>query len=154
MSDIEPLATLDELTARLDWTLDDDEVRAAPGYLEEASDLARAYGRSWPTAASAPRLVRNTVLAAVRRFMRNPEGYTQSRAGDETLAWTDLGDEAGSIYFTEREIKLISGFASKAGLSTAGVTAWGPQKRREVGFVPVDYAGDPFPMFASEDDPW
>lgn len=154
MEDYEPLATLDELEARLDWELDDDEKRAAPGYLEEASDLARAYGRPWPKRDATPRLVRNVVLAAVRRFMRNPEGYTQSRAGDETLGWTDLGEDAGSIYFTKSEIKLISGFATKAGLSTAGITAWGPTKRQNVGMVPVDYDGDPFPMFAREDSPW
>ena len=82
---MEPFATLDELKFRLPWTLDTDEERDASGALEDASDLARGYGRDWVDAPDAPRLVRTLVLKAVKRYMNNPEGITQSRAGDETL---------------------------------------------------------------------
>ena len=67
---MEPIATLKELIQRLDWTLDADELRIAAGALEDASDLARGYGRDWDTE-SAPRLVRTLVLKARKRYMNN-----------------------------------------------------------------------------------
>lgn len=150
------LATVEELKARCDWTFDTDEDRAAAGYLDEASDLARAYGRDTWEPAKAPRMVKNIVISAVRRFMRNPEGYTQSRAGDETLGWTDLGRDAGSIFFTNQEIKLIRSLAGTSGIRSQQVSAWGTRKQPEVGYVPV--AGwpneRPFPYFSDPESPW
>jgi hypothetical protein len=152
---VEPFATLDELTGRLDWTLDADELRIAAGALEDASDLARGYGRDWD-AATAPRLVRTLVLKACKRYMPNPNGYTQSRAGDETLGWNDAaGENAGTVYFTADEQKLLKGLAGKApGLVSAPITAWGPQRKAQVGLVPVQGGQKPFPLFADEVDPW
>ena len=150
-----PLATLDELTSRLDWTLDADELRIAAGALEDASDLARGYGRDWD-AVSVPRLVRTLVLKACKRYMSNPNGYTQSRAGDETLGWNDAaGENAGTVYFTADEQKLLKGLAGKApGIVSAPITAWGPQRQRPVGLVPVERGEKPFPLYADEVDPW
>ena len=152
---MEPFATLDELTGRLDWTLDADELRIAATALEDASDLARGYGRDWD-AATAPRLVRTLVLKACKRYMPNPNGYTQSRAGDETLGWNDAaGENAGTVYFTADEQKLLKGLAGKApGLVSAPITAWGPQRKRPVGLVPVEGGQKPFPLYADEVDPW
>lgn len=152
---MEPLATLQELTNRLDWSLDADELRIAAGALEDASDLARGYGRDWD-ADSAPRLVRTLVLNACRRYMNNPNGYTQSRAGDETLGFNDAaGENAGTVYFTADEQKLLKGLAGKAsGLVSVPVTAWGPQRNSSVGWVPVQGGGKPFPLFADEVEPW
>lgn len=152
---MEPFATLGELSERLDWTLDADELRIAVGALEDASDLARGYGREWE-AGSAPRLVRTLVLKAAVRYMRNPDGYTQSRAGDETLSWNDAaGAEAGTVFFTPEEQKLLKGLAGHApGLVSAPITAWGPQRQRPVGLVPAQGSNEPFPLFAHQDDPW
>lgn len=152
-----PFATLPELQARCDWTFDDDEARAALGYLEEASDLARSYGRMTWTPDSAPRLVKSMVISAIRRFMRNPEGYVQSRAGDETLGFADLGHDAATIYFTPAEQKLLRGMAGTGGgIRSAGVQAWGPHTRleaRNLAQVPVSgWPGEkPFPY---EAEPW
>lgn len=152
---MEPLATLQELTGRLDWTLDADELRIAAGALEDASDLARGYGRDW-NAETAPRLVRTLVLKACRRYMNNPNGYTQSRAGDETLGWNDAaGQDAGTVYFTADEQKLLKGLAGKAsGLTSVPVTAWGPHRPRPIGWVPVADGGKPFPLFPDDGGPW
>lgn len=152
---MQPLATLTELTNRLDWTLDADELRIAAGALEDASDLARGYGRDWD-ADTAPRLVRTLVLKACRRYMNNPNGYTQSRAGDETLGWNDSGGEnAGTVYFTADEQKLLKGLAGKASaLTSVPVTAWGPQRPKPGGWVPVQDGGKPFPLFADDGGPW
>lgn len=144
------LATLQELTDRLEWELDLDEVRAATGALEELSDQALFHGKTTWDALNVPRLVKNTVLAAAARHMRNPDGYVQSRAGDETLGWTDRGHDAGSAYFTEREVKMIRSIAGRTGFVSAQVSAWGPQKQTVEGYVPIESSPDekPFPMFA------
>ncbi|MFI5861815.1 hypothetical protein [Streptomyces sp. NPDC051546] len=150
-------AALNELKDRLDWDLDPDELRIAAGALEDASDLAATYGRDWPEA-SLPRLVRTLVLKAAARYMRNPNGYTQSRAGDETLAWSDAhGRDAGSVYFTREEIRLLEELAGrKRGITSVAVSAWGtkPQRAEASGLVPVDYSpAAPFPLFGDE-GPW
>lgn len=148
-------ATLDELKGRLDWDLDPDELRIAAGALEDASDLAATYGRDWPEDTT-PRLVKTLVLKSAARYMRNPNGYTQSRAGDETLAWSDAhGRDAGSVYFTREEIRLLEELAGrKPGISSVVVSAWGTSCRRRKGLVPVDYGGDRFPLFGDEVSPW
>lgn len=154
---MDPFATLAELVARCDWTFDDDETRAAPGYLDEASDLARMYGRENWTAANSPRMLKGLVISAVRRFMRNPDGYVQSRAGDEALQWSDLHENAATIYFTTSEIKLIRGLAGTNSLRTAQVTAWGNRRQGpRVGNVSVaGYEGEKaFPYFADPESPW
>jgi hypothetical protein len=148
-------ATLDELKGRLDWDLDPDELRIAAGALEDASDLAATYGRDWPEDTT-PRLVKTLVLKSAARYMRNPNGYTQSRAGDETLAWSDAhGRDAGSVYFTREEIRLLEQLAGrKPGISSVVVSAWGTSCHRREGLVPVDYGGDRFPLFGDEVSPW
>lgn len=147
------LATIEELQARCDWTFDADEERAALGYLEEASDLARAYGRDTWTETTVPRTAKSIIISAVRRFMRNPDGYTQSRAGDETLAWADIGADAATIYFTNAETKLLRGMAGNVGLVSAQATAWGNHRRAgdcSTGSVPVSgWPGEKeFPYYA------
>ncbi len=158
-------AIVEELQARVDHTFDADEERIAAAALEDASDLARAYGReSWLSATSAPRLVRTLVLRAVARYMNNPEGFVQSRAGDETLIWSDkIGDNAGTVYFTRDEIALLAELAGKTkGFTSIQTVAWdstySPQsgyRHSKAGHVPVDYpGGEPFPLFSDDTGPW
>ncbi|MFF4244308.1 hypothetical protein ACFYY2_07510 [Streptomyces sp. NPDC001822] len=149
-------ATLDELKGRIDWDLDADELRIAAGALEDASDMAATYGRDWPEE-TAPRLVRTLVLKSAARYMRNPSGYVQSRAGDETLQWSDIGRDAGTVYFTREEIRLLEELAGrKRGIVSAPVMAWGTKPRGPDagGYVPVDYGGDTFPLFSDGVSPW
>jgi hypothetical protein len=149
-------ATMEDLKARLDWELDEDELRIAGGALEDASDLAAHYGRDWPEDTT-PRLVRTLVLKAATRYMKNPDGYTQSRAGDETLGWNDkAGENAGTVYFTDEEQKLLISLAGKKpGLVSVPISAWNSKIRRgDLGRVPVDYDGKSFPMFAEDVDGW
>jgi len=158
------LATLDELKARLDWTLDADEERIAQSALEDASDLARHYaGRDWLDVSLAPRMARTLVLKACKRYMNNPEGYEQSRAGDETLVWNDrAGENAGTVYFTGDEVRLLQGLGGKtSGIVSAGIQAWGTNLRTgyraDAGYVPVLGSDEkPFPMFDDPDpaNPW
>ncbi|WP_031513694.1 hypothetical protein [Streptomyces sp. NRRL F-5123] len=153
-------ATLDELKARLDWTLDADEERIASSALEDASDLAGHYAnREW-LEASVPRIVRTLVLKAAKRYMINPSGYTQSRAGDETLAWSDAqGEDAGTVHYTGDEQRLLREIGGrKPGLASVEVSAWNSVRRPvTVGLVPVAQPAPnakPFPMFSDEMEPW
>ncbi|WP_372407210.1 hypothetical protein [Streptomyces luteireticuli] len=145
------------MRARLDWPLDDHELRIAASALEDASELAASYGRDWPED-TAPRLVKTLVLKATSRYMRNPNGYTQSRAGDETLAWSEAhGRDAGTVYYTREEIRLLTELGGrKPTLASADVMAWGSKVRPEVtGTVPVGYpGGDQFPLFSDDRGPW
>jgi hypothetical protein len=152
-------ASLADLRARMERALVDDEEQSASSALEDASDMARAYGRDWDTT-TAPRLVRTLVLRAVVRYMRNPDGYTQSRAGDESVSWSDAaGENAGTVYFTADEIDLLKGLAGKKPtISSVPVLAWGPQRMNHrdtvsAGYVPVPQ-GEPFPLFADPEGPW
>jgi hypothetical protein len=90
--------------------------------------------------------------------MDNPQGYTQSRAGDETLGWNDSqGENAGTVYFTDDERKLLTEIGGrKPGLVSAQVSAWNSVRRPvSAGLVPVDKPGEkPFPMFGSDGEPW
>ncbi|MFI5840551.1 hypothetical protein ACIA8K_12665 [Catenuloplanes sp. NPDC051500] len=160
-------ASLDELKERLDWDLDEGQERIAEAALQDASDLAMEYGREWPEDAP-PRQVRVLVLRAARRFVENPQGYTTSRAGDETVQWSDAaGENAGSVYFTREEQKLLAGIAGRGvGLTSVTASAWGPQstsrRMRKVGetispsaYVPVNGSpNSPFPYFGDGLEPW
>ncbi|MFF8845504.1 hypothetical protein ACF08N_22720 [Streptomyces sp. NPDC015127] len=151
-------ATLTELKARLDWTLDADEERIATAALEDASDLARMYaGRDWEPVTIAPRMVRTLVLKACKRYMNNPSGYTQSRAGDETLGWSDdQGENAGTVYFTRDEQTMLAEIGGrKRGLISAEVSAWNSVRRPvHAGLVPVEDGGKQFPLFRPDGEPW
>lgn len=150
---MEPFATLTELEARLEWDLDDGEKRIATGALESLSDDARFYGRNWLDAASAPAQVKNIVLKAAARFMRNPDSYTQSRAGDETLMWTDRGEASGEAELSATQIKMIRALAGNVStLISAGTSPWGtvdPAASYKDSLVPVaGYTGEkPLPYF-------
>lgn len=170
------LATLDEVQARLDWEMDEDEQRMATGALADASEWARYYSKQkWVDPALAPRMACVLVLKAVLRLMKNPDGTVQSRAGDETLGWSDRGDpdEAGLVRFTSSEIATFRslGGAVSGGIQSASITAWGSTRRNtnhahrrtsinpeacdpydEAGYVPVVGSDEkPFPYFADPD---
>jgi len=155
------LATVDELQARLDWVLDSGEQGVAQGALDDLSDDARYHGLDTWDSDTAPRQAKSLVLRAAARFMRNPDGYTQSRAGDETLAWTDLGEQAGTAYFTAQEKTMLASLAGKntSGLYSGITTAWGPMRhhshdRRRIDpqtLVPIDGDGAPIPFLTEWD---
>ncbi|GGN40175.1 hypothetical protein FHR83_007101 [Actinoplanes campanulatus] len=158
---MDPYATMEELVARLDWEMDEDEERIAASALEDASDEARHHGRDWD-AETAPRLVKTLVLKAVIRYLRNPDGYVSSRAGDETLTWSDRGATSGTLQFTRDEIALLKDLAGRrSGIISAQVSAWGTSLHRNrrlgncepPGYVPSS-EGAHFPLFPSEADNW
>jgi hypothetical protein len=120
-------ATLPELQARLDWTLDAGEQSVATAALADLSDDARFYGSQRWDSTTAPRQAKSLVLRAAARHMRNPDGYVQSRAGDETIQWSDGGEDAGTAHFTEREQKILGALAGRGqGIVSVQTVAHGP----------------------------
>lgn len=166
---MQPLASIEDLKERLDRELDERELKMADAALVDASELARFHGRDWTDPAATPRLVKTLILRACMRYMHNPEGYVISRAGDETLTFSDrVGSEQyGTVYFTADERRLLAELGGRTGtLSTAGASAWGtvedwerhtgdcrPGRHSKLGLRPVDYGGDPFPLYVG-DGPW
>lgn len=124
------IASLPELQVRLEWDLDSGEQAIAQGALEDLSDDARFYGSQRWDSETAPRQVKSLVLRAAVRYMRNPEGFVQSRAGDETVIWSDKGEDAGTAHFTEREQKILGAIAGRGqGLTSVNTFAWAPGTR-------------------------
>jgi hypothetical protein len=151
---MDPFASLEELTARLDWTLDEGEERIAHSSLEDASELARAHGRDWD-ADTAPRLVRTLVLKAAARYMKNYQGYITSRAGDETVGWSDkAGEDMGTVYFSRDEIKMLQDLAGRrTALISVPVVAWQVGTEVDNGTRPVEGGGKNFPMYQVGGEP-
>lgn len=160
MPEPEALAAVSELAARLSFVMSADEQREAVGALEDLSDEARFYGRSnWETPETSPREVKNLVLKAAGRHMKNYEGYTVSAAGDERVGWSDRKtspDEDGSATFSPAERRRLGELAGnrQPDLETAGMFAYQTRRnRRHEGYVP-DSGGGTFPMFCDDEEPW
>lgn len=163
---VDDIATLEELEERIDWTLDDGEKRVATGALTDLSDDARFYGSDYWDSIAAPRQVKSIVLRAAIRYLRNFEGFVQSRAGDETIIWTDDGSEAGTAHFNAREQKILAELAGRVtGLVSVGVIAYGSGRRQVpryvnpyarsmdeiIGYAPTEDGAAPVPFFVEGD---
>lgn len=145
------LASLEELQASIEWTLSEEEAGLAAHALEHASELVKLYGLPW-TPASVPPLVKRIVISATARFLRNPDGYVQSRAGDETVAWSpDSAAASGGVTLTKDEIDIVEKFAGRSTLDSWELSAWGPSTypnpRGYTDYVPTQPPGDPFPFW-------
>lgn len=156
--DATPLVTVEELEGKLPFDLSVEEKREAARSLEELSDDARHYGSSkWESEALAPRQVKNLVLKAAARHMKNYEGLQTSRAGDESVTFFE---GAGDAQFTKDEKRRLSelGGNYRATVQTVGLyhSTNRPALRRGVDpkdTVPVADPGSakPFPYIT---DPW
>jgi hypothetical protein len=147
------LVTLEELTPRLPFTLSSEEEREANGALEDLSFDALAIGNATWTEATLPLAVKNLILRAAARHMKNYEGYTVSRAGDETVQWAEQ-DAPGQATFSEDEKTMLRQMGGKTPfIGGVGQYAWGTKYvPGPVGRVPAD--GKPFPLFADDVEPW
>ena len=135
-------ASMEDLLARLDWELGPEELRIAESALEDLSDDARFYGNANWTPVSAPRVVRTRVLRAAVRYLRNPDGYIQSRAGDEIVGWAPRKNTGAE--FTQDEIAELKDAAKRSSsMNTVGTYVYmNPTETygRDM-HVPVHYHG-------------
>lgn len=157
---MDPLATPADLVPKLPFVMDEGEEREALRALEELSDDARHYGSSkWVDAASTPRPVITLVIKAAARHMKNYEGYITSRAGDESVTFSDRGEAMGDAQFTAEERKRLAEHAGRfdTKLHTAGMWAYErkPRPRRDIDcYVPIEGSSEMFPYFADPVEPW
>ena len=150
------LAKQEDVIKRLEEEPTERMLVMIPEYLGDASDEARDIGlRKW-NSENVPRPVSRIVAAVVARFLRNPDGLSQSRAADETLAWDEPMNRP---YFEpeERErIKrqaLLDGDRPQQAFGNAEVYAWG-RGRGEPEVVNVPWGtngGKPFPLVQIND---
>lgn len=143
------LATVEDVERRLEDEPTDRVYTMIEEYLEDASDLARFYGDSSWTDEECPAQVRRIVASAVARFIRNPDGYTASRAADEMLGWGET-DDPGAIRFTDREITLLQQLAPVrvGAMGSIQVSNWGTKRRNRDIYVPWGHDRRPFPFIA------
>lgn len=120
-----PLATIQQLSARLGREFTGAELERAEALLDDASALVRdVAGRTWidpDTGAleSVPGSIQWVVLRAAERAIRNPDGFSSESAGDYSYQRT--GVEPG-VYLTAGEEKAIRRALGKTGLWTQPVT--------------------------------
>ena len=148
------LVTLEELESRLEWELDDGEKRVAQGALDDATVLVLHHGQATWSETSAPPIAKMIVRAAATRYLRNPDAFTDSKAGDETVGWADSAARP-EVYLTPGEIDILRGTAGGGGLWSARMQAWpgmGEGGGYATGYLPVEDGGKPFPFYS--DDPW
>ena len=140
------LASVDDLVARLDWELDEAELRIATAAIEDLSDDARHYGVATWTTGTVPRSVRTIILRAAVRYMRNPDGYIQSRAGDEIVGWAPR-NTAGAAEFTPEEKAEIKDMARRGSpMRVVGIYSYmrPGDEQFSSNMVPVHYHGKGF----------
>lgn len=148
------LANVEDVTVRLPEEPDERTLAHIAVALEDASDAARDYGSQGWNAENCPNPVRRIVAAAVARYIRNPDGFDQSRAADETVGW---GDDVVSnrIEFSDEEIARLRrwGTPYQPGFGSFGVVAWGSGPVRDTVFVPwgPHDGSKPFPLIAIND---
>lgn len=145
------LATIEELEVRAGFELDDRTRNMAIAALDDASALVREYGDPGWTDETAPPIAKSLTLAAALRYVHNPMAVTQSRGGDETLAWD--ASAARGVYLLPEEIAVLERHAQQArGLHVAEIVAYsGRTTRQYTDQVPVDYGGKYWPMYREGD---
>lgn len=115
----EPLATLEELTTRLGYVLDERERGIALAALKDASALVRSYGAAWPHRATAPAVAVSVTLAAAERRTRNPEGYRSEAQGGYQYQLPASGPTG--VALTDAEIRLLRAEAGMGGIYSVPV---------------------------------
>jgi hypothetical protein len=172
----EVLATTDDVAARLPFVMSPEELRECEGALADLSDEARYYGSgNWTEETRTPNEVKNLILKACARHMKNYEGYISNRAGDETVAWAQprSTDEVGSARFSPAERQRLSDLGGRQVNRLHSVNTFAYQTRlrgrqlnvnerygygaltwTDEGFVPDETGADGFPLFSDDEEPW
>lgn len=126
--------TSQEVLDRLEFDtseIGDDESRVLTFIESNLHDLildARAIGQPWDNP-DVPAIVGKIVRASMARFLRRPEGYISSRAGEEDMQWADAHGHGGSPAFTAREVEQIREAAfPHAAIGSIRTTRFGPTR--------------------------
>ena len=143
--------TVTELEARLaDMEITDAMRSVMAGVLEDASNLARFHGKDWAIE-EVPGVVRSIVLNAAMRHMRLIEGVVTSRAGDETLTWTDMRELTGTVFLDEEQRNTLKALAGKGKrMWSQQITGWSSTEDT----VPWKLFTAQGVQYFATDDPW
>jgi len=129
VSDLPPLASLQEFSARLGYTPEGVEAERAEALLDEASELIRdEAGEDWVDSDSGlglvPRRVVKICLAVAYRAFVNPEALTQRGIGDSNKSYDRTRREGGeAVYLTEAERKAIRRAAGASTFTAVTLTS-------------------------------
>lgn len=147
------LVTITELSARLPFVLNDDETREAEGAIADLAFDAQSTGSAgWTTPENTPQAVKNLILRAAARHMKNYEGYTMSRAGDETVQWQDH-DVAGQATFTKDEKTMLRQMGGRGPfIGSVSIVAYGTKANYSTEYAPTS-SGSPIPYWYDR-SPW
>lgn len=150
------LASVEDVLALLEGTVTDQMLVNIESGIAIASDLARYHGREWAWIDVCPKPVQRIVAMAVARWIRNPDGFQQNRAGDETLGWFEGSADPGEIYFTDRDIARIERIANPqmSGFGSIQMVAYGSTPPKRDTYVPVASGGADMPWVAADEKVW
>lgn len=142
------LVSFEDASSRLNYRLSEIEQKVLAGAITDASDLARAYGAPAWTAQTVPFGVKAIIYNALRRFMANIDGVLLSRAGDETLQWSDLRARTGTVFFdAEDQARLREAAGTSRRVWSVDSFAYDASRARpDSNMVPVANGGSPFPF--------
>jgi hypothetical protein len=147
-----PLASVDQLGARLGSDPTGSEYERAFAVLNDVSALVRSVaGLDWVTEDDGdielddvPDIIVAVTVAVAYRAYQNPTGATQSSVGDVSVSYGREG-VTGAIYLTPDERRAVR---RAAGASSAGtvelVSPYYPAASAY--YVPVEGGGDPIPI--------
>lgn len=156
---VEPLATVEDIAARIgEEIVDDIDVRLAQSMAEAASDHVRHHGgQLWPSRESAPRIARTIAISAAARGFLNPSGFTDERSDSVTLKRAE--SFAADTQLSPYEIQMLKDLTPRSAVQSIRLdnsdSHWGARSRRGRGFVrrdvregvPVSDGHTPFPFY-------
>lgn len=120
------LVTQAEIEARLEFTMSADQLRMANAAIESLS-IQALHITGLPattTDATCPKWIKQIVLGALELHIRNPEGFSFSRAGEESVGWNSATPR-GLQFTAEQEAKLKKGTRmSSSGISSISTVSW------------------------------
>lgn len=147
------LASVDDLQVLIKRTLSGADLDQAEMVVSTVSAWARAVsGQAWPDAPTGvPSDVKYVVLAACRRYLRNPDGVVSESMGPFSKSY----DKPPTNFFTPAELAILKRYRPKAGaggLFTVGFTRGEVANQRMMGHLFFDGdINDPIACFSSDD---
>ena len=146
-----PLATVEQLSARLGITPTGGDAERALAALEDASALIRSEAAvDWIDVetnelSGVPSVIEAITLAVAYRAYQNPTGASQTSLGDASVSYAREGS-GGAVYLTRDERKAVR---KAAGISAVGsialVSPWMSEAANYY-YAEVEGGGDPIPL--------
>lgn len=156
---VEPLATVEDIAARIgEEIVDDIDVRLAQSMAEAASDHVRHHaGQLWPVREQAPRIARTIAISAASRGFLNPSGFTDERSDSVSLKRAE--SFAADTQLSPYEIQMLKDLTPRSSVQSVRLdnsdthhyarsrSVWGFVRRDPAEGVPISDGHTPFPFY-------